>query len=47
MTRLTRWAGAILAIGLSLLAPSTRAAAPQALSPDDALRYTQAFAAVD
>lgn len=47
MQRLTRWAGAILAIGLSLLAPSTRAAAPQALSPDDALRYTQAFAAVD
>lgn len=47
MQRLRRWIGAAAAVGLSLFAPCAHAAAPLALNPDDALRYTQAFAAVD
>ena len=47
MTRLHRGMGAILAAALSLAVSQASRAAPQALSPEDALRYSQAFTAVD
>ena len=47
MTVLKGFIGASIAAALSLAAPSAWAAAPQALTADDALKYQLAFTSVD